>query len=285
MTLRLVKPTGTEESFELDPIEPRDLPTFRAALREQLGTDTTDPVPMLHSAESVDLLAKALPGARELGLAENPRVSDGRLAVEEGVELDADDFQRARADLTGSLALLNALEADAARGTQPDELSIRHVVRAELRERNRAAADLFRKAGMMPALRIELSGREHAALNAAMKELRDGADIWLGIGATLEDLIGMVVAGEDGAAASIGVFTRGRIRAMARENHRLFGEPTFVDRLVRWSGMPGMPNRSQELLVLVWSREPLASDSDWGLTEATKPPVFTTVVLAPSAAN
>lgn len=278
MTLRLTDPADDAEGFELDPITPRDLPKFRAALREQLGSDESEPLPMLHTAESVALLASALPGARELGLSPRPYPSDDAIAIEEGVELDAGDFETARDQLTGALALLDALQRDAEHGHDPDELSIRTVVRAELGERNRDALALFREAGMLPLQRAELSERERATLDAAMPDLRDGSKTWLACGATVEDLVGVVIAGQDGEKPMVTVCTCGGFRALA-QHHRASFSAALVSHVTRSRNYPGQTEKRDALTVVVWSGETIYGGLPGGRDAFMKRPVFTEVSL------
>ncbi len=280
MNLRLAADVAEgDETFELDPIEPRELPAFRAALREQLGADEAEPVPMLHMAETIELLAKALPGARELGLELHPHRSDAEIAVDENVVLDAGDYAEAHDRLAGARALLDALRSDFSNGLEPDELSVRCVVRDELARRNREALEAFRAARMLPALFPELSPRESALLNAAMPTIREMAAIWLGASATPEDLVGLAVADPDSGEFSGSVLTRGAYRQFARK-YRPLGEQSLVNYVTRRRGFPGQTSKPDALTVVLWSAEPMTVPLGEGRVETfTKPPVLTEVSL------
>ena len=272
--LRLVPPVDGADSFELDPVTPRDLPAFRAELRKQLDAENPEPTPMLHTAETVDLLARALPGARELGLAARPHPSDDELAVDEDVELDAGDLAEARDRLAGAHALLDALQSDYADGLEPDELSIRHVVRAEMAERNRAAFDAFREVNMLPLRRADLSEGERALLDASMPELRTHIAHWESAGVTIEDLVGVVVGGLTGSRPEVVVCTRGAYRRFAVKDSPL-SRSTIVSAVTKRSGWPGMSIAPNSLIVVVWSAEQIGS----GAHASTKPATLTEVTF------
>lgn len=276
MTLRLVPPIDGADSFELDPVPPRDLPAFRAELRKQLDADNPEPTPMLHMAETVDLLARALPGARELGIAARPHPSDDAIAMDEDAEFDAGDYAEAHDRLAGARALLDALRSDFSNGLEPDELSVRRVVRAELVERNRAALGAFREANMLPLRRSELTDCERIVLDVAMPTLQECARGWLELGATIDDLVGVALAATNDTHVEAMVCTRGAYRRFVQK-HKLLTDKWLVSRVMRRPDFPGAPGAMDSLTVVVWSAETIIVDEGVPGHSYTKRPVFTEV--------
>ncbi len=199
--------------------------------------------------------------------------------MDENAVLDAGDYADADELLAGARSLLDALRADFSNGLEPDELSVRCVVRDELAKRNREALEAFRAARMLPALSPELSPRESALLSAAMPTIREMAAIWLSAGATPEDLVGLAVADPDSGEFSGSVLTRGAYRQFARK-YRPLGEQSLVSYVTHRRSFPGQTSKPDALTVVLWSAEPVTVDLGGGQVGTfTKPPVLTEVSL------